>query len=99
MLAPPDSVFSNLLEKKTLFPSKFGLVLYPTSFELAGRYQPTFTRNYTKKMFTRKSFVRVFPTSKLEIKFHSRKKAVPPKLENFGHLFTVNFKRAKFQKN
>ena len=25
MLAPPDSVFSNLLEKKkTLFPSKFG---------------------------------------------------------------------------
>ena len=67
----------------------------PFNFDL-GSFYKEFT---FKKMFTRKSFVRVFPTSKLEIKFHSHKKAVSPKLENFAHLFTVNFKRAKFQKN
>ena len=45
MLAPPDSVFSNLLEKKKDIISL--KIWPPTSFELAGRYQPTFTRNYT----------------------------------------------------
>ena len=37
--------------------------------------------------------------NKLEIEFHSHKKVVSPKLENSAHLFIVNFKRAKFQKN
>ena len=49
--------------------------------------------------FTGKSFVKFFPTFKLEIEFHSHKKVVSPKLENSAHLFIVYFKCAKFQKN
>ena len=49
--------------------------------------------------FTGKSSVNFFRTFKLEIEFHSHKKVVSPKLENSAHLFIVNFKRAKFQKN
>ena len=48
---------------------------------------------------TWKSFVKNFPTLKLEIEFHSHKKVVSPKLENCAYLFIVNFKCAKFQKN
>ena len=52
-----------------------------------------------KTKFTGKSFVKFFPTFKLKIEFHSHKKVVSPKLENSAHLFKMNFKRAKFQKN
>ena len=52
-----------------------------------------------EKKFTGKSFVKFFPTFKLKIEFHSHKKVVSPKLENSAHLFIVNFKCAKFQKN
>ena len=50
-------------------------------------------------MFTGKSFVKFFPTSKLKIEFHSHKKVVSPKLENSAHVFIVSFKCAKFQEN
>ena len=49
--------------------------------------------------FTWKSFVKFFPTFKLEIEFYSHKKVVSPKLENCAHLYIVNFMCAKFQQN
>ena len=45
-------------------------------------------------------FLKFFRILKSEIEFHSHKKScVSPKLENSAHLFLVNFKFAKFQKN
>jgi len=49
-----------------------------------------------KIFFTWKSFVKIFPNLKLEIEIHSHKKVVAPKLENFAHLYIVNFMCAKF---
>ena len=59
-----------------------------------------FTKNSHRIFFfTWKSFVKFFPNLKLDIEFHSHKKVVSTKLENSAHLFIVNFKFAKFQKN
>ena len=57
-----------------------------------------FYQGFPLKKNTRKSFIKNFPTFKLEIEFYSHKKVVSPKIENSAHLFIVNFKRAKFQK-
>ena len=58
-----------------------------------------FTKNSLGKIFYREIPLLFFPTLKFEIEFHSHKKVVSPKLENSAHLFIVNFKCAKFQKN
>ena len=58
-----------------------------------------FTKNSLGIFFYREIPLLFFPTSKFEIEFHSHKKVVSPKLENSAHLFFVNFKCAKFQKN
>ena len=58
-----------------------------------------FTKNSLGNFFYREIPLLFFPTSKLEIEFHSHKKVVSPKLENSENLFIVNFKCAKFQKN
>ena len=66
----------------------------PFNFDLSLFYQ-----EFICKKHSGKSLVKFIPTSKLEIEIHSHKKVVSLKLENFAHLFIVNFKRAKFQKN
>ena len=58
-----------------------------------------FTKNSLGNFFYREIPLLFFPTSKLEIEFHSHKKVVSPKLENSENLFIVYFKCAKFQKN
>ena len=59
-------------------------------------FDPIFLGSFYKEFpcnffFTWKSFVKFFPTFKLEIEFYSHKKVVSPKLENCAHLYIVNF--------
>ena len=67
----------------------------PCNFDLGSFYKEF----PWEKKIKGKSFVKFFPTSKLEIEFHSHKKVALPKLDISGHIFILNSKCAKFQKN
>ena len=58
-----------------------------------------FQQNQRTFFFTWKSFVKFFPTFKLEIEFYSHKKVVSPKIENCAHLYIVKYNWANFQGN
>ena len=58
-----------------------------------------FQQNQRTLFFYMEILCKIFPTFKLEIEFYSHKKVVSPKIENCAHLYIVNFKCAKFQRN